>query len=386
MCHFRLSIGLFRGEWTHISVRMFHPADLNAVCDLPLFDFVSIASSNVRRCGLVTKLMAPRQTMQPGQGTTTFFEGDFNATVVVVIVCSTLALYNAIELVFLILITFRRHSGLYFYSILIASIGVVPYTFGYLIVYFQLCDQLAGLIISTVGWPAMVSGQSLVLFSRLGLLLIPEYPKVHRSVLWMIITDGIVFHISTTVAFFGAFEFQQNDNFVLAYRYIEKIQMTGFTIQEFILSGIYIWRALDVLKTSAMAALSHKNRKKRVMIELLSINIWIIFMDVALLVVEYQNRHVIEQCLKGVVYSIKLKLEFAILNKLVTMADSNSRRTEQHGDDFITVCTTEGTISRRPTVESRSFSTKAGKAEDISHIERAHSATSTSAREMRSIT
>lgn len=323
--------------------------------------------------------------MQLGQGTTTFFEGDFNATVVVVIVCSTLALYNAIELVFLILTTFRRYSGLYFYSIIIASVGVIPYTFGYLIGYFRLCDQLAGLIISTVGWPAMVSGQSLVLFSRLGLLLIPEYPKIHRSVLWMIATDGIVFHISTTVAFFGAFEYHQNDNFILAYRYIEKIQMTGFTIQEFILSGIYIWRTLDVLKTSAMAALSHKNRKKRVMIELLSINIWIIIMDVALLVVEYQNRHVIEQALKGVVYSIKLKLEFAILNKLVTMVDANARQTEQYGNDFITVCTTADPQSRRPTVESPSFTTKIGKGEDTSHIERAHSYTSASAREMRSI-
>lgn len=330
-------------------------------------------------------MWAIRQATQPGQGTTTFFEGDFNATVVVVIVCSTLALYNAIELVFLILTTFRKYSGLYFYSILIASVGVIPYTFGYLIGYFQLCNQLPGLIISTVGWPAMVSGQSLVLFSRLGLLLIPEYPKIHRSVLWMIVTDGIVFHISTTVAFFGAFEYERNVNFALAYRYIEKIQMTGFTIQEFVLSGIYIWRTLDVLKTSAMAVLSRKNRKKRVMMELLGINIWIIIMDVALLVVEYQNRHVIEQSLKGVVYSVKLKLEFAILNKLVTMVDANARQTEECGNHFITSCTTEDRLSRRPTVDSRSFRTKAGMCDDVSHIERAHSATDASVREMKSI-
>lgn len=40
-------------------------------------------------------------------------------------------------------------------------------------------------------------------------------------------------------------------------------------------------------------------------------------MDIALLVVEYQHRHVIEQALKVVVYSVKLKPEFAILNKLI---------------------------------------------------------------------
>jgi hypothetical protein len=320
--------------------------------------------------------MDHRRSLQPGNGSTTFFSGDFNAEVVVVIVCSALALYNAIELLSLILTTFRRYSGLYFYSLLIASIGIIPYVWGYLIGYFRLCDQIAGLVVSTVGWPAMVTGQSFVLFSRLGILLIPEYPRIHRSVKWMIMIDGAVFHISTTVAFFGAYEYRQNDHFVLAYRYIEKIQMTGFTVQEFILSGIYIWRTLDIMKTTTMAALSRKNRRKRVMIELLSINVWIIIMDVALLAVEYQNRHVIEQCLKGVVYSIKLKLEFAILNKLVAMVDSNARHAEPFGNEFITTCTTNELQGGRRTTEFSSFDNKTAVGKDVSHIERAYSAAS----------
>lgn len=49
-------------------------------------------------------------------------------------------------------------------------------------------------------------------------------------------------------------------------------------------------------------------------------------MDVALLVIEYSGRHVFSQALKGVVYSVKLKMEFAILSKLValTTRDGNS--------------------------------------------------------------
>lgn len=43
-------------------------------------------------------------------------------------------------------------------------------------------------------------------------------------------------------------------------------------------------------------------------------------MDIALLVVQYQHRHVLEQALKVVIYSVKLKLEFAILNKLINIA------------------------------------------------------------------
>lgn len=49
-------------------------------------------------------------------------------------------------------------------------------------------------------------------------------------------------------------------------------------------------------------------------------NVLIVIMDIALLAMQYQQRHVIEQALKVVIYSVKLKLEFAILNKLIFIA------------------------------------------------------------------
>ena len=39
-------------------------------------------------------------------------------------------------------------------------------------------------------------------------------------------------------------------------------------------------------------------------------------MDVGLLVVEYLNFYVVEATLKGVIYSVKLKLEFSVLGRL----------------------------------------------------------------------
>ncbi|KAK3716310.1 hypothetical protein LTR37_006460 [Vermiconidia calcicola] len=133
-----------------------------------------------------------------------------------------------------------------------------------------------------------------------------------KAVKWMIIVNGVVLHTSTSVAFFGAFNAPDNAAFAHAYKIIEKVQMTGFTLQEFIIPGLYIWRTLEILQGSA-----HSN--KRVVRELLAINVLISFMDIALLIVEYQDRHVIEQALNGVVYSVGLKLEFAILSKLVSV-------------------------------------------------------------------
>jgi hypothetical protein len=53
------------------------------------------------------------------------------------------------------------------------------------------------------------------------------------------------------------------------------------------------------------------------MYQLFSINVIIIAMDITLLGVEFANLYIVETILKGVIYSIKLKLEFVVLGKLV---------------------------------------------------------------------
>ena len=100
--------------------------------------------------------------------TTSFFQGKFTAQSVTIVICCALALYNALLLLMLIFMTFRRFQGLYFWSLVIASAGIIPYCLGFMIEYFQLTAQVAGLVITTVGWPMLVTGQSLVLYSRLG--------------------------------------------------------------------------------------------------------------------------------------------------------------------------------------------------------------------------
>jgi hypothetical protein len=75
-------------------------------------------------------------------------------------------------------------------------------TVGFLIVSFQLTQQYAGFAIDSYGWITMVTGQSVVLYSRLHLVL--RNPKVVRAVLWMIVVDAVMLHVSTTVVLFGS--------------------------------------------------------------------------------------------------------------------------------------------------------------------------------------
>jgi len=95
--------------------------------------------------------------------------------------------------------------------------------------------------------------------------------------------------------------------------------MTGFCIQEFIISGIYIWKTLDILKTG------ERKRAHRIMWQLFTINVIIICLDIALLAIEYRDLKIAEMSVKALVYSVKLKLEFAILSKLVEFSTLRNR-------------------------------------------------------------
>lgn len=119
--------------------------------------------------------------------------------------------------------------------------------------------------------------------------------------------------------------------------------MCCFCAQEFVLSGLYIWKALDIIKAS------DRKRSHHLMWQLFSINVIIILLDIALLTVEFLSLHVIQQTVKGLTYSVKLKLELAILNKLVELSSSNVRAsTMTFGDtnDFLDPTKTVWDITR----------------------------------------
>jgi len=111
------------------------------------------------------------------------------------------------------------------------------------------------------------------------------------------------------------------NRFLHALDYTEKIQMTAFCIQEFIISTLYLWKTVQLLKCISKA----KVGTRRIMWELFAINVIIILMDIALLTLVYTGEMAMERSFKSVIYSIKLKLEFAVLNRLVDLVQSSRR-------------------------------------------------------------
>ncbi|KAK3639190.1 hypothetical protein LTR56_008781 [Elasticomyces elasticus] len=234
------------------------------------------------------------------------FDGSYTVTSVTVTIASALALYNALELVLLIATTFRRFDTL---------------------------------------WPAMVTGQSLVLYSRLGVVLGPGYEKLLRTLKWVIIVDAVVNHGGTIILTFGSYYLSPTPEWIEAYNIQHKIQRTCFTIQECVLSGLYIWRALHILRTSA--AVRGRRQTILLMWQLIAINLVILGLDIFVLVEEFAalvspiwrhpasdtadvlllQQHAVKQAVKAMTYAIKLKLEFAVLGRLVEVTNGGSANT-----------------------------------------------------------
>ncbi|KAJ5579159.1 hypothetical protein N7450_008026 [Penicillium hetheringtonii] len=259
-------------------------------------------------------------------GVTGSYTGNSLALKATVILCAGLSMYNGLELLILIFSKFSRYATVYFWSLLASSLSLFPYSLGYAFKFFGTLTGKAkwvSLSLLTIGWYVMVTGQSVVLWSRLHLVVTGENGgRILFYTKWMIIIDAIILHIPTTVVTFGSFGDLETHNFVRAYNVVEKFQMTGFFVQETILSLIYIIATVKLLQGS------FRKKKRQLMYLLVFINIAIIIMDIALLSIEYASLLILETTLKGVFYSVKLKLEFAILGRLVKFVSSSQQDVE----------------------------------------------------------
>jgi hypothetical protein len=224
-----------------------------------------------------------------------------------------ISLYNSIELIVLCFVTFKKYNSCYFWSLLIASISIILFALGYLITIFRLGIIYAGLATETVGWYGLVVGQSMVLWSRLHLIVHNQW--IIQGTLAMIIVLAILFLIPATVFEFGVHSNHSN-RFYTGFNIFERIQLVGISVQEIILSTIYSWEAARLLR------MRPRDHYHGILVQLLVINLAMVCMDAAIIGSQYAGYFIIHVTLKAMVYSIKLKMEYTILGRLVHMSST----------------------------------------------------------------
>lgn len=259
-----------------------------------------------------------------------FFETTFTGTPAekhTILSFASLAWYNALELIILCFLAFKHYRGCYFTSLLIASLSIVPFTLGYVLILLDIFPNEFTVCMALVGWVGMVTGQSLVLWSRLNLLV--HNKRVLRGMLGMIIVDAVVLHTPSAVTELGLHSARAS-LFVPAFDVIERVQLVGFSVQEIILSVIYAWEAVRLLNLRPRGG-----HYGGILVQLLVVNLSMILMDAAIIGIQNSNYFTLQVTTKAFVYSVKLKMEYAILGRLVDMSQVSSGSEQANLPDFI---------------------------------------------------
>jgi hypothetical protein len=249
-----------------------------------------------------------------------------NVSIIQVVAMFSIGAYNALETAIVTFDTFKRYSGLYFWSMQVASWGILVHALPAMARFVSQASNLSTSIPFIIGWYAMVTGQAVVLYSRLDLV-VRDMEKV-RWVLWMIVGNFFILHVPMTVLFFGL---NQGDaRFARPAAIYDRIQVTGFCVQDFIICGIYIYEAVRALKP--MIQIRGRNGRNAI-IHLLWINIIVVLLNILLLLTEFKL-HYIQVSSKTVVYSIKLKLEFSVFNRLRSLISTQSSLSHYEPEDW----------------------------------------------------
>jgi hypothetical protein len=159
----------------------------------------------------------------------------------------------------------------------------------------------------------MISGQSIVLWSRLHLI---SPGKKDMWLLWMILADCVIVQGGATILFAGS-NSSHPDKFLEIYPKWEIFQVTWFVFQECLISGLYIYRTFKLMRSSAAF---RGPDAKRVFHHLIAVNVLVISLDITILAFQYAGLYSIQTSWKTFAYSVKLKFEFDILHQLVDFA------------------------------------------------------------------
>jgi hypothetical protein len=124
-----------------------------------------------------------------------------------------------------------------------------------------------------------------------------------------------VFHVPVTILFIGS-NSGDPSQFIDTFNIYERIQLIGFTIQESTISAVYIWQA----HVNLQPILNVKGADGKYLIRhLIALFIAVLVLDISLILSEYTNNFEIQTTYKPVVYSVKLKVEFIVLNELLAV-------------------------------------------------------------------
>jgi hypothetical protein len=193
-------------------------------------------------------------------------------------------------------------------------VGIIPYDLGLMLNFFDVIrNKMVTIIFIDSGWHLMVTGQSVVMYSRLHLLATDT--KVIKYVLAMIIANWFISNVPTTVFVFGASSSNPRP-YNKPYAVWERLQLCMYFVQESIIAGIYIYYVVKLLQVGENQAQNGRSRSvmesavvwsrhsKKVLKHLIYVNIGIILLDITLLTMEFIGHYELQVLYKVLILSL----------------------------------------------------------------------------------
>ncbi|TID16357.1 hypothetical protein E6O75_ATG11475 [Venturia nashicola] len=236
----------------------------------------------------------------------------------IIAVFTGLAIWSTIHLTIQILFFFKQYRGLYFWSLIITSWALSIREIGFLMRWVAPhVPWQFSLALAEVGWIGMVTGFSIVLWSRLQI--ITSNKLIMRGVLWMIITNGFVFHSALVILQYGLAAASKSERgpWLKVLNPFERVQITMFTVQEVIISGLYMRAIYELLQERIT---HHADETRKALILLFVVQTVVIMLDIIVITLDLAGYFTLKAIIHSWVYGLKLELEFVVLNQLMKIA------------------------------------------------------------------
>ena len=218
---------------------------------------------------------------------------------------------------------FKKRKGLYYWSMMLGTLGCCLNAIGIILKFLN--TSLSNIwplscLLLVVGWTLYTPAELLVLYSRLHL--VEKSYKTRRYVLIMIVVTTFVFVIPNWVTTWPAFDIDPKISSVWSPRLaiVNRTTQLAFTLVECVVSGIYIRSLTRMLKIKPSV------RERRVMLDLIYVNVVAITVDVLASLLVYFNQVGLADPIQTFSYALKLKLEFTVLNQLIVITAPPQQR------------------------------------------------------------
>lgn len=239
---------------------------------------------------------------------------------------AAVAIWSAVPLTFRLFVTFQQRKGTYFWAILICSWGLCIRQTGYMLgflagnPYFPLPA-----LMEQVGWVMMVSGFAVVLYSRLNLIV--NSKRILRALLCLIIFNAVVWHPMMSTLSIGqealGRKHRPTAKWARVFFFAERVQIIMFCGQEILMSMFYVRAAYEFLRTKYDPSLQHKVRKAMFLL-LFSQGI-VTSLDITIITIDFLGYQSLKLFIHSFIYSVKLEMEFIVLNQLVELSKEGIR-------------------------------------------------------------